>query len=74
MSDLMQDGLALMVLGMGTVFVFLIILTLATGTMSAILRRTAQPVPQSAGNGRVQSSQMEKIAAVAAAAKAAHER
>ncbi|WLD59239.1 OadG family protein [Salinispirillum sp. LH 10-3-1] len=74
MSDLMQEGLALMVLGMGTVFTFLIILTLATGFMSAILRKTSQPVPQAAGGGRTQSSQMEKIAAVAAAAKAAHDR
>lgn len=74
MSDLMQEGLALMVLGMGTVFVFLIILTLATGLMSAILRRTSQPVLQASGGGRTQSSQMEKVAAVAAAAKAAHDR
>ncbi|MFY0664206.1 MAG: OadG family protein [Natronospirillum sp.] len=74
MSDLMQEGLALMVLGMGTVFAFLIILTLATGSMSAILRRTSQPVVQTTGGGRTQSGQMEKIAAVAAAAKAAHDR
>ncbi|MCP5326192.1 MAG: OadG family protein [Oceanospirillaceae bacterium] len=45
MSQLMADGLGLLVLGMGTVFVFLTILIFATGIMSKLVMRFApEPV------------------------------
>lgn len=45
MSQLMADGIGLLVLGMGTVFVFLTILIFATGIMSRLLTRFApEPV------------------------------
>ena len=77
MSDLMQQGWQLLVLGMGTVFTFLIILTFATTAMTLIVRRIPQaapvatPTPSQRNNNALQ---MEKIAAVAAAVKAAHNR
>lgn len=43
--DLIQQGLQLMVAGMGTVFVFLTALVFATTAMSALVRRlTPEPV------------------------------
>jgi len=46
MSDLMISGLELAALGMGTVFIFLIALVVATGWMSRIvLAMTPVPVP-----------------------------
>ncbi|ETI61133.1 oxaloacetate decarboxylase subunit gamma [Marinomonas profundimaris] len=61
MSGLFEDGLGLMVLGMGFVFLFLVILIFATGYMSRLLNHffpevlpvvTARPVasaPDSSG-------------------------
>lgn len=75
MSDLLQQGLELMALGMGTVFGFLILLILCVILMSTIIRRYSQPeIPVPAGGGGNKNAQLEQIAAVAAAAKAAHQR
>ena len=43
-TDLIGQGLELMLFGMGTVVVFLMLLVLATSTMSALVRRIA-PTP-----------------------------
>lgn len=77
MSDLMQQGWVLLSLGMGTVFTFLIVLTFVTTAMTFIVRRIPQaatPVVSTNASQRSNAVQMEKIAAVAAAAKAIHNR
>lgn len=45
MSQLMADGLGLMAFGMGTVFVFLIILIFATTIMSAVVTKFFPEAP-----------------------------
>jgi oxaloacetate decarboxylase gamma subunit len=45
MNDPLATGLELMLVGMGTVFVFLTLLVLATAAMSTLIARLA-PVPQ----------------------------
>jgi oxaloacetate decarboxylase gamma subunit len=39
MNSLLSDGFALMCIGMGTVFVFLVVLVLATQVMSAFINK-----------------------------------
>ncbi len=41
----MQQGVELMLYGMGTVFTFLMLLIVATTVMSALLQRFAKPEP-----------------------------
>lgn len=56
MSQLMADGLGLLVLGMGTVFTFLTILIFATSIMSKLLTRFApEPVKVAAKNEQSKS-------------------
>ncbi len=43
-NDLLDQGLLLMVFGMGTVFVFLAILVVVTIAMSAMVKRFSPPV------------------------------
>ena len=76
MSELIQQGLILMALGMGTVFGFLVLLILCTSLMTYVVRRYSQPeVVAQVGAGRGnKNAQMEQIAVVAAAARAAHQR
>ncbi|CAM3475886.1 OadG family protein [Halomonas sp. AOP12-C2-37] len=50
-QGLLQDGLALMALGMGVVFVFLAILVVSVTLMSKLIGRF-QPVPVAADTGR----------------------
>ena len=45
MNDLMSQAVDLMIAGMGFVFVFLIILVVATLLMSTLIRRFAPPEP-----------------------------
>lgn len=45
MNDLMSQAVDLMIAGMGFVFVFLIILVVATGLMSKLIARFAPPEP-----------------------------
>jgi len=47
---MIEAGLQLMVLGMGVVFVFLIILVALMSLMSVITRRFENPVPETAGD------------------------
>ena len=44
-DDLLQQGVELMLYGMGTVFTFLALLIIATTVMSAVLQRFAKPEP-----------------------------
>ena len=48
-NDLFLQGLELMLVGMGTVFVFLTALVLATASMSRLLQRFLPAPPPSAG-------------------------
>ena len=65
-NSLINEGLTLMLVGMGTVFVFLTVLVAATTLMSRLTMRF-QPGPAAAGDSD------EEIAAIAAAI-AAHRR
>lgn len=49
--DIMQQGLDLAVYGMGTVFLFLTLLVLATMAMSSLLNRNASVEPVEAASG-----------------------
>lgn len=75
MSELFTDGLHLMILGMGVVFVFLTILVIATYLMSLLIRLTHQPEiePASIGVSTV-AVRHQEIAAVAAAVRAMHDK
>lgn len=44
-ESLMQQGVELMLYGMGTVFIFLTLLVVLTAVMSALLGRFAKPEP-----------------------------
>lgn len=44
-ESLMQQGVELMLYGMGTVFVFLTLLVILTSTMSVLLGRFVKPEP-----------------------------
>ncbi len=68
-SDLLVEGVQLMVVGMGTVFVFLTLLVLATGFMSRLVLRF-QPEVVEGEDGEVRG---EEVAAITAAI-AAHRR
>ncbi len=59
-NALINEGLTLMLAGMGTVFVFLTVLVIAMTLMSHLVSRF-QPTKQGAGNGD------DEIAAIAAA-------
>ncbi len=72
MSDLFLEGLQLMALGMGTVFGFLVILIFGTMTMSGLVGRFTPPEVPATATRRQGGAQAEQIAAVAAAARAAH--
>ena len=61
-GDLLEQGLELMLAGMGTVFVFLTALVFATTGMSALVRRF-EPVAQVESEGPTE----EEVAAITAA-------
>jgi len=69
MDPIFTAGLELMMIGMGTVFVFLTVLVVATKTMSVIVQRFA-PIPltllpRTPADGSVPSA--EEVAAITAA-------
>ncbi|MCP4467706.1 MAG: OadG family protein [Halieaceae bacterium] len=72
-ADLWQQGVELMLFGMGTVFIFLVLLILATTLMSALMGRffhqesTAAPGPMQASPAP-QAQQDEQLIAVISAA------
>lgn len=73
MSELVSQGANLMVMGMGTVFVFLTILVIGTTLMSQVIMRLPQAeaetsVGRSASSGNGQE-ELADIAAVAAVVK-----
>lgn len=70
----LKDGLILMVLGMGTVFVFLTILIFTTKGLSAVCRRIAPaPAPKAAVSKPVaQSSAVSNDSEIAAAIAVAY--
>ncbi|MCH8533347.1 MAG: OadG family protein [Saccharospirillum sp.] len=77
MSDLLQEGLNLMLMGMGTVFVFLTVLVIGTTLMSKLVGLTTS---QSDIDSKARSQStaaredLTELAAVAAAVKVIHER
>ncbi|WP_320825312.1 OadG family protein [Reinekea sp.] len=77
MSELMWDGLDLMVMGMGTVFVFLALLVLATMLMSQILLRMPEANELDSSQiaaKRANNNDLTEVAAVAAAVSLMHKR
>lgn len=74
MSALLTDGLYLMVLGMGVVFVFLTLLVIATHLMSFMIRAVSMAEPELAQGGPIAANaRQQELVAVAAAAMAAHQ-
>ncbi len=68
-GDLINQGLELMLFGMGTVIVFLTLLVFATSAMSALMRRFApepEPVPVAAPGA---ANDPQLIAVITAAIK-----
>ena len=63
-APLLQEGLQLMLVGMGTVFVFLTLLVLATSAMSALVQRWWPPLAADLPAGEPSD---EEVAAIAAA-------
>ncbi len=63
-GDLLAEGVELMLVGMGTVFAFLLILVFATKALSAVAQRFAEPWPAAdVGEG----PSLEEAAAIAVA-------
>lgn len=74
MSDIMWDGVNLMVMGMGSVFVFLALLVLGITIMSQILMRLPEVEVVARPQNRNSDEEMAEVAAVAAAVKLMHQR
>ncbi|GAA6135908.1 hypothetical protein NBRC116188_26980 [Oceaniserpentilla sp. 4NH20-0058] len=72
MSPIVADGLGLMAFGMGTVFVFLILLIFATTIMSKLVVKyfpEAAPVPAKAKKAPAQGVDSQLLKVLAAAVK-----
>lgn len=69
--SLMQQGIDLLIFGMGTVFIFLAVLVVATTVMSKLVRRFDKPAPVAVqpGPGKVVAEDTELIAVISAALK-----
>ena len=69
-ANLIMEGVKFMILGMGTVFVFLIVLIACMNMMSTIINRYF-PEPQPSADVQAQGSQDKKkiVAAITAAIK-----
>jgi sodium pump decarboxylases, gamma subunit len=71
----LKDGLILMVLGMGTVFIFLTVLIFTTKGISALVRKIAPAAPQPAAKpsaARVSAPAVSKDNEIAAAIAVAY--
>jgi len=69
-TELWQSSIELMLLGMGTVFVFLILLVIATTAMSAVIGKLSPTASPATSNSDIDA----EIAAAAAAAFARHKK
>ena len=67
-DNFMQQGIELMLYGMGTVFTFLVLLIIATTLMSALLQRFAKPVSNAAADKAVAGTNDDRLVAVISAA------
>lgn len=72
MSNLLWDGVNLMVIGMGAVFAFLVLLVVATGVMSSLVARyfpepetPSTPSPVGQQPARVNDEQLMAVIAAA---------
>lgn len=77
MNELFSDAFNLMALGMGTVFVFLTVLVVATTLMSkiiALLPEKQEPKRPAARSATAPMAELDKVAAVAAAVYATRNR
>ena len=65
---MIEQGLELVLFGMGTVFVFLTMLVFVTGLMSTVVLKSSAPIPQSskavAGTGSDPALMAAAVAAV----------
>ncbi len=72
MNELLTQGLAIMFIGMGTVFAFLCIMIVAMHAMSGVVAKLnklfPEVVPQAAGVKKVVSSADDEVAVAIAAA------
>jgi oxaloacetate decarboxylase gamma subunit len=68
-NQLIQQGVELMLFGMGTVLTFLVLLIIATTTMSALLQRFAKPEPTASAVPATKASNNDEhlIAVISAA-------
>ncbi|MEE8059246.1 MAG: OadG family protein [Pseudomonadales bacterium] len=70
-QSLMQQGVELMLFGMGTVFVFLAVLVVTTAIMSSLLQRFIKPEPvavsPSAASNEASGRDPQLIAVISAA-------
>ncbi|MCP3909226.1 MAG: OadG family protein [Oceanicoccus sp.] len=67
-DNLMQQGIELMLYGMGTVFTFLVLLIATTTLMSALLQRFAKPEPTApAGKPAAVANDDQLVAIISAA-------
>ena len=71
-SDLVQGGIELLLNGMGTVFVFLVVLIISTKAMSAIVSKfpDKEVVAPKKATTQVPSDELQQIAVAAAAVQA----
>ncbi len=78
MSELIMSGLNLMVMGMGTVFIFLAVLVLGTTVMSQIIIRLPSTsegeTNATASRNTSNNEDLTEVAAVAAAVRLVHHR
>lgn len=73
MSELLNNGIELMKLGMGMVFVFLVLLIFCTKLMSAVVRKFPGEEASDLGTAKpvaIQTNELAQVAAVAAAVRA----
>lgn len=69
--SLMQQGVDLLIFGMGTVFIFLAVLVIATAAMSKLVQRFDRPAPVASQPGAEKAAvgDAELIAVISAAVK-----